>query len=476
MATLTVALLALGGAAYAHVPDEGTPIAESPDGPATDIELVSTGSGRSVAGAYPPSVITQDPAAAYPAAPPADYTPHNAFAGLLNAVSVSDPSQTAEVFCIDIRTPTGPGLGYENGTWDESTVPNLGQVTYILNNFYPAVPDAPASATTAGDRAAAVQAAIWYFTDGFVLNADSPVRAATAEVIAATQAAGPLDEPQPPAVSITPSSDVAGAGTLAGPFTVITDAASVTLSVPDGYTMYSDAAGSAVLPNPYTTTSGTQVWVGSDTQAVDETVLSARAVVTVQSGQVYLYDGLSPGITEAQSVILADTAELDATAQATAQFVPAASLTVDKTFAGDGAGEQSAVQLVIDCGDGESRVADIPAGVSTTQTFTFEGIPVGATCVVTEPTTGENPAAAVTTDAPQSVAIPEAGATATVTNTVTRRADVPGVLPARPGVLPATGTETPLPLLWGGLAGLLGGALLVTASRFRRHPPVPPHQ
>jgi len=464
LSVVAMAALPLGGAAQARVPDEAQVI-DSPDGPNTDIVFTSTGPGQSISGGQPAAAITPDPTAAYPASPPAGYTGISTFAGILNTASATDPSQTAQMFCINIRVQTQPGIGYENGTWAESNVPNIGYVAYILNNYYPAVPGEPADLATEDARAAAVQAAIWYFTDGFVLDAGSPVRAATAGIIAAAQAAGPLPEPAPPAVSITPTEGSAPEGSLAGPFTVTTSAASVTLSVPTGYTMYGDAVGTTPLANPYTTTAGTQVWVGgSDTGDDPDTALSARAEVTVQAGRVYLYDGLAPGITDAQRLILADTAVLDATAQAEVEFFAIASLTVDKAFAGDAVGQQGAIELVVDCGDRVPRTASIPAGATATQTTTFEGIAVGATCVVTEPTTGETTAVTVTTDAPQSVPIPEAGATATITNTVTLRpADAPGVLPA-------TGTETPLPLLGGGIAGLLVGSLLVAASLTPRKP------
>ncbi|MCR2763362.1 thioester domain-containing protein [Microbacterium sp. zg.B48] len=424
MAALTFAFLPVGGPAQARLTDE-SPVIESPDGPNTDIEVTGLGPGARLTGGYPATPTPQDPMAPYPAAPPAGYTLGGGFTALINTVSVTDPTLTAEMYCIDVRTGTLIGGGYENGTWDESNVQNLGYVAYILNNFYPAFPAEPAGLASEGEQAAAVQSAIWYFTDGFILDAASPIRAATAGIIAAAQLNGPVTEPPPPAVSITPPAAAAPAGSAAGPFTVTTDAPSVTLSVPDGYTMYGDAAATAPLPNPYTTTTGAQVWVGSGTDAVDETLLSARAVVTVQRGRVYLYDGLAPGVDDLQKLVLAETATLEATAQAPVQFFEAASLTVNKAFAGAGVGQQGASQLTVDCGDGVARVADIPQGASTAQVFTFEGIAVGATCLINEPATGETTAVTVTTDAPQSVPIPEAGATATITNTVTVR---PGAL------------------------------------------------
>lgn len=121
------------------------------------------------------------------------------------------------MYCINLRVSTYVGIGYESGSWEESNVPNIGYVTYILNNFYPTVPE-PAG-LSANQQAAAVQSAIWYFTDGYVLNtaASSTVREATAAIVAAAQAAGPVVEPPAPEVSITPESDTVGATSSAGP-------------------------------------------------------------------------------------------------------------------------------------------------------------------------------------------------------------------------------------------------------------------
>ncbi|QEW02572.1 thioester domain-containing protein [Microbacterium lushaniae] len=456
LAIAAMLIVPVGGAANAWIED-GAPVIESPDGPDTAIELASTGAGQRISGGYPATAVVPDPQADYPAAPPAGYTVRSGFAGVLNVARVSDLSQRGQVFCISARTPAYVGVGYESGSWSESEVANLGQVAYILNNYYPAVPGAPATLGTPNQRAAAVQAAIWYFTDGFVLDPADSVRAATAEIIADAQGNSPAPEPELP-LAITPASSSVGVGSLAGPFTVTADAAAVALAVPAGYAMYGSAVGGTPLPNPYTTTSGAQVWVGSESGAADTTVLTATASVAVPRGRVYLYDGLAPGLPESQPLILAETAQLEttATAQATAEFFAVAGLTITKAFAGDAVGQQGAMELVVDCGDGVPRSTTIPAGASTTQSFPFTGIGVGATCVITEPTTGATTAVDVTSDAPQQVVITDTGATATITNTVTRRGDVPGVLPA-------TGTETPFPLLWGGLAGLLGGALLVAA-------------
>ena len=51
-------------------------------------------------------------------------------------------------------------------------------------------------------------------------------------------------------------------------------------------------------------------------------VLEATAEATVPSGNVYLYDGNTAGVSDAQKLILAETATLKTTVEATAEFLP----------------------------------------------------------------------------------------------------------------------------------------------------------
>ncbi|MCR2826132.1 thioester domain-containing protein [Microbacterium sp. zg.Y909] len=397
--------------------DDATPVADARTGSDTEIVITGVSEGLRLTGYLPPTAIVPDPATPYPDSPPADYTSRSGFIGIITTQSVNDPSSTGEMYCIAARTPTAVGIGYQAGTWSESTVPNIGYVTYILNNYYPAVA-APAGLTP-DQQAAATQSAIWYFTDGLVLGADDEVvRTATAEIIAAAQAHGPVTEPDAP-VAISPASAAAPAGSAAGPYVVTAEgAAAVILSVPTGYEMYSDAAATTPIPNASSVPSGTSVWITGPGETGAETVLSAKATVTVQRGSVYLYDGNTPSYSTAQPMVLADTAQFDATATATTEFFSAGDLTVTKAFAGAAVGQQGAAQLVIDCGEGYTFTQDIPAGTSTRQTYTFRGIPVGNTCTVTEPLTGATSEVGVTTDLPEPGTMAEAGIALTVTNTV----------------------------------------------------------
>ncbi|MDL5351220.1 DUF5979 domain-containing protein [Microbacterium sp. zg-YB36] len=406
-------------AAQASV-DDGTPVADARIGPNTEIVTKAPAEGLRTTVYLPPTAIVPDPATPYPDDAAADFTSQYGFIGIITTTSVGDPSLIGEMYCISVRTPAAAGISYQSGTWSEANVPNIGYVTYLLNNYFPAVA-APAGLTP-DQQAAAVQAAIWYFTDGVVLGADSPVRAATEAMIAAAQANGPVTEPAAPEVAINPASVSAPVGSVAGPYVVTAEgAAAVTVSVPDGYTMYSDAAATTPIPNASSVplpSGTTSIWITGPGATDVETVLNARATVTVQRGNIYLYDGDTPLYSTAQPLILADTTQLDAVATAMTEFFTARELTVNKAYAGGAVGQQGAAQLVIDCGEGYTFTQDIPAGTSATQTYRFPGIPVGNTCTVTEPATGATTEVGVTTDAPQTGTMVEAGLALTVTNTV----------------------------------------------------------
>ena len=56
------------------------------------------------------------------------------------------------------------------GNWDASGVsPSVGYVARLLNEYYPHTNE-PAALTNLNQKAAAVQAAIWFFSDRYVLN------------------------------------------------------------------------------------------------------------------------------------------------------------------------------------------------------------------------------------------------------------------------------------------------------------------
>ncbi|MCC9176004.1 thioester domain-containing protein [Arthrobacter sp. zg-Y179] len=393
----------------------------------TDIVITSLGAGTRVSGGLPPLGQTW-PIDAYPAGVPAGYQTENVnFAGIINTQDASGTT-TAEMYCIDLRTSTRTGIGYENGSWDESNVPNIGYVNRILNTYYPST-NLPAG--NVNNKAAAVQAAIWFFTDGFVLNRQSSLYSTVAGIVNDTIDAGPLEEPDPPAIAITPPTTGAPVTGVAGPHTVTSEADEIEVTVDEGFSLYADADGTVPLNSPVP--SGTQIWVRSDTGATGPANLTARAAVTVPTGNVYLYDAATPGVDNAQKLILAVTRELSSNATAAAAFTEVGSLTVTKTIAGPAAGNQGAVVINIDCGTGSQFTFTIEAEATGTPSQTFDDIPAGSTCTVTEPTPGTNDSVQVSTILPGAVTIVSGTtATAAVTDTYT----------FTPGTLVVTKTNT----------------------------------
>ena len=382
----------------------------------TEITMTGTGAGQAVTGGLPPVGAPFDPTTGYPADVPTGYeTANEGFAGVITTVDAV--GNTQQMYCIDIRTSTYTGLGYESGTWDESNVPNVGYINRILNSYYPDQPGLPAEAPTDNIRAAAVQAAIWFFSDGYVLEDNDTIRQYTAPIVAAVLAAGPLTEPPAPNVSIDPPVASGPTDGVTGPFTITSDAATVTVEVPAGYTLYTDPAGTVPLTGT-TVTSGTQLWVRNDNQTTDPVVLTATAVVPVQTGNVYLYAGNNPQVTTAQKLILAADAQIESNAQATAEFFVAGDLTVSKAFAGEGAGLQGDISLLVDCGASGVFTFEIPAGTTEAVTETVSGLPLGTVCSVTEPVTGSTTAVTVTPVLPEPVTITDGENLLAVTNTV----------------------------------------------------------
>ncbi len=138
--------------------------------------MSGTGNGQSVSGFIATATNTFDPVKdGYPSSdpstggsPPLWNTLNEGFAGIIRG-QPTDGSPELRLYCIDILTETFGGIGYYLGTWDASNVPNVDYVGRLLNEYYPNKNE-PASLTDLNQRAAAVQAAIWFFTDRYVLN------------------------------------------------------------------------------------------------------------------------------------------------------------------------------------------------------------------------------------------------------------------------------------------------------------------
>lgn len=236
---------------------------------------------------------------------------------------VTVDGQRATGYCIDIhnRADRGP---LDEIDWETSGVANLEAIKAILVN-YTADGDEPADFPLVGskaDRALAIQAAIWHYSDGFELTGANGGGNVTPDNVTANYATileavdgGHISGGGEPTVSlsITPPDDTEGnVGDLVGPFVVNTTAASVTVTTTEGITLR-DAEG-----EPFTgdVTDGTELWVSAD-EAIEGTI-SATAQAEVRVGRVFY--GQQNG-RDLQRIVLASPVTVDAAAEAQVSFV-----------------------------------------------------------------------------------------------------------------------------------------------------------
>lgn len=426
-------VLAVGAPARA-VPNPGDPIGSGEGDIATETTIAQLLNIGAVLGGQNPAV---NPATtAYPAVPGVPVASETTAQAVLR--DIADPTGPIQglAYCVDLNTDTTVGVNYQLGPWTEANVPNLVFVNYILTHYFPNVPTAPAG--TAVQKVAAVQAAIWYFTDHFILAASDPVRAATAAIVLDAQTNASGSAPPLPTLTITPgTAQVPTTGDPVGPFTVGGTAPSGTLQAL-GVQVFADAAGTQPLDDGDTVAQGSQLWLKYLSTTTPQG-FRLTAVQRVVQGNVFLYDGSNAGRTAAQKLILAQPTDLPIRAGVTATPYAAGAIQVSKTISGAGAGLQGAIEVTATCTDGTSTstyTTTLPAGAAAgTHTLpVISPIPAGHTCILDETATGANARAALT-----SASI--APATVTIADRVTAEVAVTDVYdPAAP-----TPTPTPAP-------------------------------
>lgn len=343
-------------------------------------------------------------------------------------ITIADPATgaTASAYCIDFSTETGIGAGYAIGDWDESNVPHLDYINYILTNYFPFNTTNPISALTQAQQVAAVQSAIWYFSDGFVLatGTDPVIRNATALVVQNAIDGGGLPEPVLPTLAIDPvTSQAPTTGEVVGPFTVSGNVTG-TLDISLGVDVFFDAAATQPVATTDPIPPGTQLWARWTGPTLPINGFRITGVTSLTQGTVYLYDPDSSGREFAQKLVLAQTSTLPIRAGVRVTAYAAGSLSVQKTITGSAAGRQGDITIQIACTPGlpagVPTTAVIPAGTTAPDPIVFTGIPDGASCTVSEPVNGTNPAVNLTAQAiePATVIISaETAATVAITNT-----------------------------------------------------------
>jgi hypothetical protein len=248
----------------------------------------------------------------------------NEIAGL---IEFNLEGKTTFMYCVDLPTVlrTGSGEPMTETPWTGSTVPNLPNIKRILDQHPAATTIALAATDPAGAarEAAAVQAAIYHFSDGFDLTSARPLNSTTDDTaavkakydtIVADASAHGTPEPTP-SLTITPASATAQAGHDAGPFTVTTSAtAPLSLTVSGGTAEIRDCATHAVKTSA---ASGDQICLFSSS-ATGPVTLTVNGQAPVDDGRLFINKAH-----DSQVIILAGTKTVPVTASAQATWTAA---------------------------------------------------------------------------------------------------------------------------------------------------------
>ncbi|WP_129172439.1 thioester domain-containing protein [Agromyces atrinae] len=325
------------------------------------------------------------------------------------------PGEQMVTYCIDLETDTTIGVHYELGEWSEANVPNLPYVQWILDNYYPDNPAQPSTGSTA-EKVRAVQGAIWYFTDQFVVSRFYPAeRTAVRTIVEAAQAAvqNPTPTPPPlPTLTVELDADVPLVpGELYGAYAVGGSVTSSTIALNPGTEAYADEAGTLPVADGDAVPNGARLYLRYDPGVADQG-FTLTAFGTVPAGNVFLYDGGNPPLQTAQKLILASDAPVPVRASAAIVPPESGTLRVNAVLAGDAAGDQSRIDLDVTCVDGTwelQRTFSIPARTPAGE-FVLAELPnlvVGAECTIEQTDDGANAYATLTSSTiePASVVI-----------------------------------------------------------------------
>ncbi|WDZ85251.1 thioester domain-containing protein [Micromonospora cathayae] len=250
-----------------------------------------------------------------------------------SALALKIGRETVPAFCIDYHTAVAIDGKYQEDTWSDAQVKNLGKVQWVLTHGYPNAD--PAQLLDAADATLprgvnakkrdnllyfGTQTAVWHFSDGVTLDPWARGMGLTDkneyEVVKKVHdwlVANATDKPEPKAeLTVSPASAEAKVGEKAGPFTVAGPAGEITLAVQGGSAV--DAEG-----NPVTsTTNEGKFWLTRD-GAGEVTVTLTGKGGQVSFGRVFLFTGERA----AQKLILGGSTGSDVTAKAGAAFAAA---------------------------------------------------------------------------------------------------------------------------------------------------------
>jgi choice-of-anchor A domain-containing protein/uncharacterized repeat protein (TIGR01451 family)/TQXA domain-containing protein len=241
------------------------------------------------------------------------FTGHNnQFAGVITGTLNSN---TIKFYCIDLFNPVNPGS--HPVYWDEGTTPAA--LTYILNNYYPVNTNAAGKLSSVNQEAAAVQLAIWHFSDNLVVSSitDATIKDRVQDIIADATANAGTSNPLQTLQIIPASQSVAQGGTATFKVKALTLSGGAAANV----TIHLSTTGGTLSTSTITTgangeTSSITLTNGSNAGSI---VITASAEVAIPQGTVYVAK-VEP--TTHQRIVLSspttDTKEVHSTIEFTA--------------------------------------------------------------------------------------------------------------------------------------------------------------
>lgn len=320
-----LAVLAGSGVAQAR---EGA--GATPNGPTTQSKTTS-GGDTATASAHSSGVVIGT----------LNGTKH-AFATAKLALTLSN-GETKPTYCIDLThdLDTSPNAYTKAGDWSATGIDEAARnkILWVLAHSQPNVDDAEvltaAGVTGLADHQgdvvyAATQAAIWHFSDGFVLGDwdgstsgnrfNSTQYAAVQKVYEYLTNDANTGQQGPPTLTVAPTTLTGPAGELVGPFTVSTTATTVTLAISGGGQVLGEDKSTEIT----TIANGGQFWIQLGDSGTSTVTATGEGPIAV--GEAYL------GPKDRQKLILAKLESVKVTATATGTVVvPTASPTPTPT-------------------------------------------------------------------------------------------------------------------------------------------------
>ncbi len=114
-----------------------------------------------------------------------------------------DGSAQTDAYCVDIKNSISVGDSEPQVAPDYPC-----EVVYILNNVYPNTNTIGTTLSDLNREAAAVQAAIWKFTDGFAITSPSDIVSRAGQIVNAAKSQCGAVPPTPQSISLTPATAI----------------------------------------------------------------------------------------------------------------------------------------------------------------------------------------------------------------------------------------------------------------------------